>query len=291
MRRIILAFCLALCAQSAVADSPAATFDTTAALQALLAGGWRYEPDGSMPPACDQPPSEMGQIITFEFAMTGGRALWTSSDGEEMSLFGTVSKEGYTIAFLAPDLSGLTFYVDDGGMLWGARMSDFAYELGGNAFRKCSEPADRRRIDGSAEALRVFGGGASALPVRFVDTRFAKQGQDLCLEAEAQYLEIDMVGPLGFSLNRWNNLALAEKLAAGEAPEIVPDEIGTFALDSLVPTGLGWEASLTELIPPNGSRGDTQTVRLQLRGDTLTIPEWQRDYLRCFNGQETTGSP
>lgn len=66
------------------------------------------------------------------------------------------------------------------------------------------------------------------------------------------------------------------------------DDLGNYTLESLTETGLGWEAALTELIPPNGSRGDTTTIRLQVKGDHVTIPEWQRDYLRCTTGEETT---
>ena len=178
--------------------------------------------------------------------------------------------------------------MNDDGTLSGLEMAEFAGDLTGKQFRKCYDPADRARIDGSAKALAFFGGGAEAPPVRFVDTRFAKKGQDLCLEPESQYLRLDMVGPLGFELNRWNSAAIAEKLAVDEKVKIPLDDLADFTLESLTQTGLGWEAVVTELIPPNGSRGDTSTIRLQVKGDHVTIPEWQRDYLRCTTGDETT---
>jgi hypothetical protein len=256
--------------------------------EALLAGGWRYEPDGSAPPACDQAPGEMGQVISFEFAVTGGRAQWTSPEGEGMNLGGAVSQDGKVIALVSPDGPALTFEVNEDGTLSGLKMADFAGDLTGMQFRKCYDSADRAKIDGSAKALDFFGGAPDAPPVRFVDTRFAKKGKDLCLEPEAQYIQLDMVGPLGFTLARWNTAAIAEKLAAEENVKIALDDLGNYTLESLTPTGLGWEATVTELIPPNGSRGDTTTIRLQVKDDTLTIPEWQRDYLRCTTGDETT---
>ncbi len=286
MRLLVLPLCLGLSLPAALAASSPGASDSSA--QALLAGGWRYEPDGSAPPACDQAPSEMGQVITFEFAVTGGRAQWTSPDGEGMNLAVEASQDGKTISLLSPDGPGLTFELNDDGTLSGAKMADFAGDLAGMQFRKCYEPADRAKIDGSAKALAFFGGAPDAPPVRFVDTRFAKKGKDLCLEPEAQYLELDMVGPLGFSLGRWNSAAIAEKLAVDEKVKLPLDDLGNYTLESLTETGLGWEATLTELIPPNGSRGDTTTIRLQVKGDHVTIPEWQRDYLRCTTGEETT---
>ena len=286
MRLLVLPLCLGLSLPAALAASSPGASDSSA--QALLSGGWRYEPDGSAPPACDQAPSEMGQVITFEFAVTGGRAQWTSPDGEGMNLAVEASQDGKTISLLSPDGPGLTFELNDDGTLSGAKMADFAGDLAGMQFRKCYEPADRAKIDGSAKALAFFGGAPDAPPVRFVDTRFAKKGKDLCLEPEAQYLELDMVGPLGFSLGRWNSAAIAEKLAVDEKVKLPLDDLGNYTLESLTETGLGWEAALTELIPPNGSRGDTTTIRLQVKGDHVTIPEWQRDYLRCTTGEETT---
>ncbi len=288
MRRLLFPLATVLFAQSALATSMAATADSAKEPAALLAGGWRYEPDGSSPPACDQPPSEFGEVITFEFAVTGGRVQWTNPNGEGMNLGVEASRDGKSIALISPDGPGLKFELQDDGTLWGLEMAEFAQDLTAKHFRKCYEPADRSQIDGSAKALDFFGGGAEAPPVRFVDTRFGKKGQDLCLEPESQYLRLDMVGPLGFELTRWNSAAIAEKLAVDETVKTPLDDVSNFTLESLRETGLGWEATVTELIPPNGSRGDTSTIRLQVKGDHVTIPEWQRDYLRCTTGDETT---
>jgi len=289
MHRFALPLCLAMTSSTALATTIAPPIPQpveASAVQALLAGGWRYEPDGSAPPACDQAPSEFGAVITFEFAVTAGRVIWTTPDGEGMSLGVTASQDAANIVLITPGGPGLGFRVNADGTLFGGDMPEKAQDLSGKMFRKCYEPAGRAHIDGTAKALDFFGGGAETPPVRFVDTRFAKTGEDLCLELEAQYISLDMVGPLGFSLARWNSAAIAEKLMANEAVKVWPDDIANFTLESLTQTGLGWEATVTELIPPNGSRGDTSTIRLRVKDDAVTIPEWQRDYQRCTSGNE-----
>lgn len=283
MRSIVLPLCLVFSPYLAHAAP-----DHAVAPEALLEGGWRFEPDGGAPPACDQPPGEAGEVITFEFAVTGGRVQWTNAYGEGLSLGVSVAVDGKAVTLMTPDGPSLNFSMNEDGTLSGLEMADFASELTGKQFRKCYEPADRSLIDGSAKALVFFGGAGDAPPVRFVDTRFAKEGEDLCTQAETQYLQLDIVGPLAFTLGRWNSAAIAEKLAAGETVEHPLDDLGNYTLESLTPTGLGWEATVTELIPPNGSRGDTETIRLQVNGEGVTIPEWQRDYLRCTMGEETT---
>ena len=291
MRRIALPLCLVLCSQSVLAVSTATVPDAPDGPESLLAGGWRFEADGGAPPPCDQPPGEAGEVITFEFAVTGGRVLWTDAYGETLDLGVDAARDGKSLTLTTPDGPSLNFEVNDDGTLSGLEMADFASGLTGEQFRKCYEPADRTRIDGSAAALDFFGGAAETPAVRFVDTRFAKKGKDLCLEPEAQYLQLDMVGPLDFSLGRLNSAAIAEKLAADEVVKLPLDELSNYVLESLSPTGLGWEVTVTELIPPNGSRGDTTTIRLRVSGDLVTIPEWQRSYQRCTTGNETTIVP
>ena len=41
------------------------------------------------------------------------------------------------------------------------------------------------------------------------------------------------------------------------------------------------DATLTELIAPNGSRGDKTTVTILRTKTGISIPAWKRDYLRC----------
>lgn len=111
----------------------------------------------------------------------------------------------------------------------------------------------------------------------FVDKR-AKGG---CTAAQYQYVFFNLAGPAHFEAGRWNSLAVAEILAVDGKPEIPLDELANWTIDAASQTDKGIRLTLTELIPPNGSRGDTQTITLQLKGDTLRIPEWSRSYQRC----------
>ena len=44
--------------------------------------------------------------------------------------------------------------------------------------------------------------------------------------------------------------------------------------------------TITELIPPNGSRGDTMTITLVPTIDgRASVPEWKRSYMRCSANQ------
>ena len=99
------------------------------------------------------------------------------------------------------------------------------------------------------------------------------------------------MGPLGFTAGRWNSGALAEKLAVNEKPAVAPDEIANWTIEAVEPTPEGWRVTATELIPPNGSRGDTTTFSLVAKDNTLAIPEWKRDFVRCTAGEETMEAP
>jgi hypothetical protein len=115
-----------------------------------------------------------------------------------------------------------------------------------------------------------------------IDLR-AKRG---CAAIEYQYLDFDLVGPTGFVLHRWNSLGLGEKLADGGKPAFATDEIADFTIDRAEATPQGYRFTVTELIPPNGSRGDTTVVDVVINKDgTATIPQWKHRYARCTHPQ------
>lgn len=112
----------------------------------------------------------------------------------------------------------------------------------------------------------------------FFDSR-ARGG---CDASEYQYVFFNLSNPENASAGRWNSLAVAEILAVDGKPAIPLDEIANWTIDAAQQTDKGLRITLTELIPPNGSRGDTQTITLILdKTGHLTIPEWQRKYIRC----------
>ncbi len=270
--------------------------------QPALEGGWRYELDKSEPPQCDQPPGEATQTLTFEFAMTGGFMQWTGNDEESMDFGVELAPQKDSVDLMTADGPTFSFSTPRDGVMKGTAMPEFAKDFEGKTFRKCYEAADRSKIrlakegapDDEAKAAYAWlsQGGMTEQP-RFVDMRYKdKKTKDLCAREDHQYLFLDLTGPLGFSVGRWNSAALAEKLAgSNKDTDGIGDEIGNWTIEAVEPTDTGWKVTLTELIPPNGSRGDTTTISLVRKGDTLSIPEWKRDYLRCTTGNEATEAP
>lgn len=190
--------------------------------------------------------------LVLEFALTGGTVF--VDDGSE-------SAATFTVAELRRQgkLS-----------MWGKALT---WE--GQTFQRCRAPADRSVLHLSKAEIGLL---SSAMPpdnAVFVDAR-AKGG---CKALDYQYLTIDLVGPLGFTLGRWNSMHLAESLADGK--KLPFDEVSNWTIDKAVSTPAGVRLTVTELIPPNGSRGDTGVVTLATAAGRLSVPEWKRSYLRC----------
>ena len=57
--------------------------------------------------------------------------------------------------------------------------------------------------------------------------------------------------------------------------------MGRWKIEGAVKTAAGYDLKVTELIPPNGSRGDTTTLSILRTKDGISIPAWKRNYLRC----------
>ena len=104
-----------------------------------------------------------------------------------------------------------------------------------------------------------------------------------CAATEYQYLDFDLVGPLDFKLHRWNSMAYAEKLADGGKSSLKTDEIADFIIEKADAIPGGYRFSITELIPPEGARGDTTTITVLLdpAKRRASIPEWKRTYALC----------
>lgn len=210
-----------------------------------FAGEWRS--------ACGAEAS--GPRLVLEFALTGGTIF--VDDGSEDSA---------------------TYPIADMQRQGKLSLQGKTLKWEGHTFQRCRTSADRAAIRLSkAEIVRL----SSAMPpdnAIFVDAR-AKGG---CKALDYQYLTIDLVGPLGFSLGRWNSMHLAEALADGKKAPF--DEVSNWTIDKAQSAQDGIKLTVTELIPPNGSRGDTSVVTFATQDDRLSIPEWKRRYLRCPEG-------
>jgi len=232
-----------------LAATPAAGAITDADKTAL-AGEWRL--------SCGEAPAADETRIVIEFALTGG--VFNIDDGtEDSGTFAIAAKDGSTFELK----DGRRFVFAGGPLRWN-----------GMSFQHCRGPADRSAIRLSkAQIAQISSAMPPDQPV-FVDAR-AKGG---CKALDYQYLTLDLVGPLGFSLGRWNSADLAER---AKSPF---DEVTNWTVDKAEPISGGYRLTLTERIPPNGARGDTTTVTLLLAGGRMNVPEWNRSYLRCPKG-------
>ena len=272
MRLLIAA---ASCGALLLAFSASAAPVTGAARNAL-AGEWRANP-GSTQSACGAGAHEDAVHFTLEFAMTGGTI--TVDDGnQESSGSDTVTGVDDTKDTLTLKLkSGTwTFKHGAGGVLVSQKPPEQFNTMAGHAFGLCVKAADRSAIH--LTPLQASGISAE-MPhgPTLIDSRAPKG----CKAVEYQYLNFDIVGPGGFQLHRWNSAAVGEKLADGGKLNFKTDEITDFTIEQADVISGGYRFKVTELIPPNGSRGDTTTITVNIKDKTATIPEWKRTYLLC----------
>lgn len=297
--RLVSCLSAILLAASAAANVPPPVANAND-MKELLAGGWRYEPGASEPPACDQPPSETGKVMTFEFAATGGKMQWETAAEEIVTLGVMLSAdvEDY-VQLTTPDGLGFGFKIAGTDTMIADGMPEIAQDLIGKTFRKCYKAADRAAIKVEHENLTLppmkdidyLSKGRLGEQPRFVDTRFNKSPYEVCSEPVAQYVFFDLVGPLGFSMGRWNTGALAGSLVDGEKLKIQPDDVANWTVEAVEPIENGWKVTATELIPPNNARGDTTSFTVLTKENAMWIPEWKRQFWRCTTGEETSEAP
>lgn len=210
-----------------------------------LAGEWRQ--------ACSAEATDTRLVV--EFALTGGTVM--VDDGTEAS---------GTARFAELEKLG-KLSVSGGALVWN-----------GETFKRCRAPADRSAIKLTKAQIAEI---SAAMPPRyptFVDAR-TKGG---CGALDHQYLTIDLVNPLGASMGRWNSVHLGEMLAEGKKSPVALDEVANWTIDKAEAVPGGYRLTLTELIPPNGARGDTTTITLSVgKNDKAAVAEWKRAYLRC----------
>lgn len=252
----------------------------TPADQLKLAGEWRANPD-KPDGACGQNASVGDMRFTLEFAVTGGQIF--VDDGSEASqtfaVKGDSTAKALTFSLAG---SGSWKFSRKGDALVSDAPPDLYDSQKGLVFHRCRPAASRAAIKLNKDQLGIV---SSAMPPNhyiFVDAR-ARQG---CKALDYQYLTIDLVGPLGFTVGRWNSMHLAEQLADGKKPKLAIDEVSNWTIDKAEAVANGYKFTITELIPPNNSRGDTTTITLAPTIDgRASVPEWKRTYARCSASQ------
>jgi hypothetical protein len=274
MRIGIVAAILAACASPAFAAQ-----DTlSAADKAALAGEWRAneaKPDG----ACGRDASAGDTTMVVEFALTGGTVtLEDGSEGGGAYAIGSSDAADNHIRIALKDSGELWFVRRPGGLLKSQSSEGVSPEVAGLTFKRCREPAGRSAIKLSAAQVAAI---SSAMPpdhAVFIDAR----AQGGCKALDYQYLTLDLVGPMGFTLGRWNSAHLAAALADGKKPKLARDAVTNWTVDKAEAVAGGYRLTVTEFIPPNGARGDTSVITMAAPvGGKTAIPEWKRGFLRC----------
>ncbi len=270
MRSLALAASALLLSAAAVSAAP-----ITGAARDALAGEWRANPEGTAS-ACGAGAQDGAVNFTLEFALTGGRIH--IDDNTEMA-------ESQPVTMVDDGRDALTLKLKDGkwtfkhaaggALVAGAPPVPFG-TLKGLTFRHCVPAADRSAIHLTPAQARGISSGMPGGPI-LIDSRSPKG----CKATLYQYLDFDVVGPTGFVLHRWNSAAVGEKLADGGKLSFKTDEITDFAIEQADAIPGGYRFKVTEQIPPNGSRGDTTTITVNLKGQTATVPEWKRSYAVC----------
>jgi hypothetical protein len=254
-----------------VSAGSACAANLSAADQASLAGEWRNGcSDGDM-------------TVTMEFAVTGG-VIWLDDGSEGADSYPIVSADMSKdrLRFTLKDGGKIVFFRRSDGKMTGEESSGLQFE--GRTFQHCQKSADRAAIRLSrAEIAQISAAMPPDNPI-LVDDR-ARAG---CTALDYQYLTIDLVGPLGFSMGRWNSADLAEKETENKNVHLARDEAANWEIEKAESTPSGTKLTITELIPPNGSRGDTTTITLSRRANgRIEIPEWKRSFIRCTDDQLT----
>ncbi len=239
------------------------------------AGEWRANVGGSAS-ACGAGARAGAVHFTLEFAMTGG-AMFIDDNSESAGTqtVQSIDDAGGAVTLKLRD-GTWTFKHAAGGVLISDRPLEAYGQMHGLVFRHCVPAADRSAIHLDARQTAAISGAMPNGPI-LVDTRAPKG----CKASQYQYLNFDLVGPTGFALHRWNSAAVGEKLADGGKLNFKTDEITDFTIDQADAMAGGYRFKVTELIPPNGSRGDTTTITVNVKGQTATIPEWKRSYAVC----------
>lgn len=245
-----------------------------------FAGEWRansQKPGG----ACGQNASAGDMRFTLEFALTDGQ-IFVGDGTESSQTFAVKVDTSAKAATFNLGKDGVWKFTRQGDALISDSPPDLYAEQKGLVFHRCRPAADRRAIKLSKDQIGIV---SSAMPpnhVIFVDAR-AKKG---CKALDYQYLTIDLVGPLGFTIGRWNSFHLAEQLADGKKPKLAVDEVSNWTIEKAEAVANGYKFTITESIPPNDSRGDTATITLAPTIDgRASVPEWKRTYVRCSANQ------
>jgi hypothetical protein len=269
--RILLAGLFLLATVPAIA-APLSTAD-----KARLEGVWRSNGN----PASDGCGTDgkflWGVEISIEFKFTGGDVYFEDqSEGSGGDHVVSSSKNGETIT--------LTLTNRHPG--WTVKWLDKnTADFDGTVFTHCQQGEPRTNVHLGRDDLSYLATGLTSTGtepfygVFFVDAR----DPGACKAKVYQALTFGLRSPTYLFLARRDSNALKTRLAAKKKPGIAidTDGMGRWAIDGAQATPTGWRFTVADLVPPNGSRGDTTTLDVMRTKTGIAIPAWKRNYVRC----------
>jgi hypothetical protein len=265
-----------LCLSLAVTAAPAAPLAPAEA--ARLEGLWQYGGENGED-ACGRKGNwTFGAKMTVEFHLTGGQVSFDDgSEGAGLILVTKAEKIGndYVLHFKDDETP---FRMAPAGKDGLKVLTSGAEGYVGKTFRQCIAAEARSGIRLSHADMTFL--ATTMLPdvPRFVDSR-AKAG---CKARQYQFLDFDLADPTRPEIRREDSDALA--MARGVKKVRVPvddDGMGRWVIETATRTASGYDVTVTELIAPNGSRGDRNVLNIVRTRDGVSIPAWKRSYIRC----------
>jgi hypothetical protein len=256
---------------------PASAAPLDAADKGKLEGVWRRNANPQSDACGTDGNFQYGVEITIEFKLTGGEIYFEDqAEGSGGDKITSATKADNTIFLKLADRSpawDIKFTGEDKAAFYG------------QAFTRCDAAEPRTTIALAKGDVAYLATGlvpAATDPfygAYFVDTRDVGG----CKAKFYQALAFDLRNPTAPALLRFESAWLKEKTDAGKKPGIPLDDdgMGRWLIAGAAKTATGWNFKLTELIPPNGSRGDIVPVDIQRTRTGIAIPAWKRSYTRC----------
>lgn len=245
---------------------------------ARLEGLWQVNGSGN-PDACGRNGDWLyGIKMTMEFRLTGGQISFDDgAEGAGPQRIVKAEKTGNdTVLRLRDDDTPfrMTPVGKDGLKVLTSGAEGFI----GKTFRQCTAGEARTGITLDRADMTFLAGTMLPELPRFVDAR-VKGG---CKAAQYQYLNFDLADPVQPEIRREDNDALG--VARFKKRVTVPvddDGMGRWIIEAATRTAAGYDFTVIELIPPNGSRGDKTKLSALRTKDGISIPAWKRSYVRC----------
>ncbi|NOT41953.1 MAG: hypothetical protein HOP13_15855 [Alphaproteobacteria bacterium] len=249
--------------------------------QSFLEGVWSgVSTDVSADKLCSTtaPPAGATTLV-LEFLRSGGVAF--ADDGTEATARGaiTAASEANGIVALTFNNEAWRFRPEGKNLMYRVRSSA---SLGGDldvmVFKRCKPAADRAAIALDDAAIKFLAADLPGDEAFFIDERHAAKTGDRCAVQETQYLFFVLIGPAEFRISRWNSFAIADKLAAKKPVKLQLDAVADWQIETARADGKKWVVRMRDY---EDAKAVPETIHIETKSGGISIPEWQRTYVRC----------